>query len=321
MVLYEIFERIKKMKWTAVLLVVFGILAAFFAAMLVGAMRLRTGASSGSDNSIVVVEEDLPAMTVLTSGYVTKRDAGSKKNLPKEYINNLEQAIGRVLSVSVVKGQVLTDNCLITSGTAAQLAATIPAGMRAIGVTLSKSSVTGGLLYPGCVVDIIAAFKLSTNNAAKGQAISTTILQGIEVIAVEDDTIVTPSSDNKPGTSDRSNGMRQTVTLMVDQQQAKTLQLAMEHGSISLAMRNPRDMGTVDFEDAVVLKNGRFREVNAALKSDRSAADANEKGQMEIASAINSDLYQQPSNWQVHIIRGCDVEDKELELSRGEIER
>ena len=156
------------MKLTIIVLVVLGVLAALFASILVSASRTQssTRMNSSSDAEVVLVTKSLPAMSVLTSFFVTK-DAASKNKLPEGYLSSPVQAIGRVLAVPVVEGQVLTESCFVTEGTGAQLAAALPEGMRAVSVTLSRQSVTGGLLYPGCVVDVLASFRLPSSERSK----------------------------------------------------------------------------------------------------------------------------------------------------------
>jgi Flp pilus assembly protein CpaB len=141
------------------------------------------------------------------------------------------------------------------SGPGVHLAATLPEGMRAMSVSLSDYSSLDGLLYPGCAVDVLATFDLRGQTEDKeGGVISTTILRGVQVLAIEDKTAVSASekTDEKAARQDR----RRRVTLMVNPKQAEQLQLAMEHGMISLSMRNPSDrtMADSDERDIVNIK-------------------------------------------------------------------
>jgi Flp pilus assembly protein CpaB len=202
------------------------------------------------------------------------------------------------------------------------------------------------LLYPGCVVDVLAGFKLTYAYQGKGQAISTTLLHGIQVLAVEKKTIVSKQEDEleaaKPPTSSRNI----SVTLMVDPRQAEALQLAMKHGNISLALRNPLDKYPVDF-DATVLSEGRLAKLGSLLGSTvvgsdgadlasklaglMGAGDPNDpnyqssqelysQGQQQSLNDFFSNGSQSSSSpWLVTVIRGAEVKEEEIkEEQEGE---
>jgi len=308
------------MKWAIIVLIVLGVLAALSAALLVSSLRVDLSASArGSpDAEVLLAKTSLPAMSVITSDHVVK-EVVSKNKLPEGYVSSPVQAIGRILAVPVVEGQVLTQSCFVTAGTGAQLAAALPYGMRAVSVTLTQSAVTGGLLYPGCVVDVLASFRLSSTDRSKGQAISTTLLHGIQVLAVEDTSIVS-KKDDKEKTAGSSRGGHLSVTLMVDPRQAEALQLAMGHGSISLAMRNPLDRYPVNV-DATVLSEGRLAKLGSAptpsvfaSKKDRIGQGSSD-GTVFLGDQRQANLSPQ---WGVTVIRGRDVSEEELEIAKRE---
>ena len=126
---------------------------------------------------------------------------------------------------------------------------------------------------------------------------------------------------------------------MVDPRQAEALQLAMGHGSISLAMRNPLDRYPVDV-DATVLSEGRLAKLGSALtpsvfatKKD-SAASAEGKTIKIISTTGKDSLGQEDSGevlylgekrkansspqWAVTVIRGHNVSEEELEIAKRE---
>jgi pilus assembly protein CpaB len=244
--------------------------AAVCAAMLIGS--LRSGSSASGDKKSLEIEVAtaktfLPAMTVITLDHVISEEV-SKDDLPEGRLVRPSQVIGKVLAVPVVKGQVLTYSCFVTEGTGALLAAALPHGMRAVTVTLSSKQLPDSqLLYPGCVVDILVSFRLGGNS--DGQAISTTMLRGIQVLAVAGDSIVSASEDEaqgaaKPSRPSRAAANTAMVTLMVDPKQAEALQLAADNGSIAVAIRNPLDKNLVDME-ATILSQGRLANSGSAL--------------------------------------------------------
>ena len=254
------------MKLGIIILLILGVVAAACAAMLVGSLRSDSSGSGGKNSpeiEVATAKISMPAMTVITLDHVVKKEV-PKQDLPAGRLISPSQVIGKVLAVPVVKGQVLTDSCFVTEGTGAHLAAALPYGMRAVSVTLSSRAIPDDLLlYPGCVVDVLVSFRLSSSD--QGQAISTTMLRGIQVLAVAGESVVS-KSDNETDSANRGrrSGGSVTVTVMVDPKQAAALQLASDNGKIALAIRNPLDKNQVDME-ATVLSQGRLASLGSVL--------------------------------------------------------
>jgi len=328
------------MKLTVLALVLMGLVAAVCVAILVNASQSQSfaGVSTSSETEVVVATDYLPAMSVVTSSYVTKSMA-SKKEVPQGYLTSPVQAVGKILAVPIVEGQVLTESCFVTEGTGAQLAAAIPEGMRAVTITLSGQSVTGGLLYPGCVVDVLASFRLSSMQREKGEALSTTLLHGIQVLAVAGDSVVSKKEkETSPLGKPKNPSGRVTVTLMVDSRQAEALQLAVDYGQVSLAIRNPLDKSPVDI-DATVLSQGRLARLGSELTPAVLAAtetnhllkqpfDANSPAEQTEGQDTEGPpkltptevksyeaLSAEKPSWLVTVIRGSEVKQQEIECA------
>ena len=335
-----------KVKWAVLALVILGLLAALSAALLVRALRTETMAElRGGKAKAVVATKALPAMSWLTSQHIEVKEV-PRKGLAVDYFPDPSQVIGKVIAVPVSKDQVLTRSDLITEGTGAQLAAALPYGKRAVSVPVARHSVMGGLLYPGCIVDVIATFKLRSQEG-QGEAISTTLLHSVQVLAVQDESIVSKSSEveKKAKESGGSSRGELTVTLMVDTRQAEALQIAMGSGKITLAMRNPLDQRTVDSEP-MVLSQGRLARLGEILGPSVFAASSElaevvdinnlEAGgdpnvAIERAVALEGQRtdtehlerlfgYEGGSGrrnpqWQVTVIRGREVKEEVLEVS------
>ena len=320
------------MKWGAVILVVMGLAAALFAALLVKSLlsdNLSQGGVS-SETDVLLASKDMPAMSVIESTDVTVEKV-AKAKLPVGYLSSPAEGIGRILVVPVVQGQVLAESCFIENGVAAQVAASLPTGMRAVSVSLSNDSITGGLLYPGCVVDVLASFKLQSSE--RGQAISTTLLREVQVLAVRGASVVSEKEIEQDKSRSPSNYGRVTVTLMVDPKQAEALQLATENGMISLALRNPLDKSPVDTE-ATVLSQGRLAQLGSAMTtavmagSEGVGTSASPTGDLtsgpgaQTGGAKTSQQKGGPGeapsksreSWPVTVIRGSQVEQEDLDM-------
>lgn len=325
------------MKWGIIVLLILGIAAAASAAILVGILRTDSSTSASKNSSsnveVAMAKISMPAMTIMTLDHVIKEEV-AKEDLPEGRLSSPSKVIGKVLAVPVVKGQILTDSCFVTEGTGALLAAALPYGMRAVSINLSSRAIPDELLlYPGCVVDVIVSFKLSSADRSKGQAISTTMLRGIQVLAVAGDSVV--SKQDKEGKSTakaRRTGSTVVVTLMVEPKQAEALQLAANNGSISLAIRNPLDKRPVDME-ATILSQGRLASLGSVLTPAVLATVQREQGpsaeQAQGDSTTDTDIMgqqfisdeeyriRQSPRWGITVIRGREVTVEELNSHQG----
>jgi Flp pilus assembly protein CpaB len=211
------------------------------------------------------------------------------------------------------------------------------------------------LLYPGCIVDVFATFPLSNN--AKADAVVTPLLQNIQILAVEDETLVPASGGNTKGAgrtprkSSSASTQNVTVTLEVNSRQAAALQLTLERGTLGLAMRNPLDKDWNPMEPMVV-KEGQltaaseavdpqtlalFRNIQHTLGAEafvdvnglpgtgatRAGADPNGRITTAVAPPIPESflpLSQKRSAWQMTIIRGQKVEEAEFEIKQKEVQ-
>jgi pilus assembly protein CpaB len=234
------------MRWQFFALVLVGLIAAVAAAVLVaslktGPLTLREAPapSAPQDVDVVVASKPLARMTTVSEDMVTVKKVPAG-HVPAGAFRSPVEVAGQILVAPVVAGQPLTKSSFAAAGPGVYLAATLAPGMRAMTVSLSDYSGMEGLLYPGCAVDVLASFDLRGKGEQEAGIISATILNNVQVLAIEDRTAV--SGERTEGSASRS-GPRRRVTLMVSPAQAEELQLAMEHGVISLALRNPQDAG------------------------------------------------------------------------------
>lgn len=272
------------MKLGIIILLALGLVAAGSAAVLVTAMQAKSANAQKVENyEVAVLNKDLSAMVVVTLNDIDKQTL-PRNEVPVGAIINPTLAVGRVLAVPVVKGQILTESCFVSQGTGAQLAAALPEGMRAFTVYLATKAIPDRLLlYPGCSVDVLYTAKLATKDS-RGQAMSATILRGIQVLAVQGDSVVSnPQAEEGSTTtaarSTTSGGLQ--VTLLVDPKQAEALQLAIENGSISLTVRNPLDKNMGEM-DATILNQDQLTLFGSAmtLEALSAAQQAQQQEQM-----------------------------------------
>jgi Flp pilus assembly protein CpaB len=231
------------MKWSIIVLVLLGVMAATAAGLLAASLSSRNGhtgiAGPARETQIVVAARPLETNYVLQADALTVRHMPASQ-VPKDSLRDPSLAIGKPLRMPVAEGQMLTANSFIPDESPRNMAnRMLSPGQRAKTVSLPEDAALEGLLYPGCIVDVLWSYKA---DATKGCAMSRTLLENVSVLALNRQTILSDDVDAKAGNdSGRGSRNRQLVTLLLDSKQAATLQLAMDHGTISLALRNPTD--------------------------------------------------------------------------------
>ncbi len=235
------------MKWSVLGLIVVGVVAAMCAAALVVALRAgdsRGVAASADDTAtILIAKADLPRMTVVKSEHIITRTVPGVRSA--SHPADPAQVIGRALSVGVAEGQALREEHFIAEGMGYRLASELKPGTRAVCLSLPRDSALMGILYPGSVVDVLASFKIRSSAGGSNDTLSRTLLQGVQVLAIEGRTAASGSTDDDTKFGSGTRGNRALVTLMLTSKQAEVLQLAISYGSVSLSLRNPADETSV----------------------------------------------------------------------------
>lgn len=296
------------MKMTIVLLVVLGLVAGICAVALVNAIP-GLMSRGGKDVTVVQAARNLPSGTRLVADDL-KMGTVKQHELPSnQYMTNLGLVVNRTLSGDVVEDAALMAYDFETGGSIAELVSKLEPGMRAVSVSLSTSQVTGGLLYPGCIVDVLASFQLRgviNSKDSKGEAVSTTLLERVEVLAIEGQ-LENPDDEEKKGTRAARSTRRTTVTLLLNTKQAEALQVAAANGEISVSMRSPLDELVVD-PNPTVLNRGKLTRRGQLI-------DPIVKGQGGVALQPGDEgAYAESSSWEVKIIRGNKVTDEEIKV-------
>lgn len=139
---------------------------------------------------------------------------------------------GRVVRVSLLKGEPIMESKLAPSGAQPGLSFAIKPGMRAITVRVNDVVGVAGFALPGNYVDILVN---TTDEAARAagenKTISKIVLERILLLAVAQET---SQGEGKPKVVN-------AVTLEVTPEQAEKIDLARSVGSLSLVLRNQLD--------------------------------------------------------------------------------
>ena len=235
------------MKWSVVVLLVLGVVAAICAALLV--ISIQGGGGGGAkpvqdvgearEGSYVVAARDLAARTVVETDAVELRTV-SAKDVPLGSFSQPALVIGQVLRRPLKKGQLFDQSSVSSEDTGVVLAGALQEGKRAVSVPLADSGGVESLLYPGCMVDVLCVMNLKDEEGLGDQPMSMTLLQGIYVLGVGNQTVVSPPAPDDKG-SLVGRAPASTVTVLVDTKQAEMLYLARQRGTVAVALRNPMD--------------------------------------------------------------------------------
>jgi pilus assembly protein CpaB len=299
------------MKWSVIVLIVIGLVSATCVAILVAVLPGQKQSAAPEEVLVSFIE----AVGALESGTVVTREHILVRKVPKGHEPNNAfldpgQAIGKVLNVSMLQGQAFTRACFPAEGGGLELAMHLADGMRAVSMEINDSFGLRGLLYPGSTVDILVSWRSSKD----AEAVSKTLLEKVQVLAVDNRTVSTP--EKKEGKQPKAEKYRKMmVTILVSAEQAQQLQLAVQHGTLSMTLRNPRDTATVaksptHLDDLMVKKK-----VSPPVVVPVPVPNMVEKkpGKEKVVVVAPPEP---KSTWQVNVIQGKTAEDVEFEVPK-----
>ncbi len=163
----------------------------------------------------------------------------ARKDVPAGAILHREDAVGRAVLFKLEANEPVLESKLAPKLGGEGLTAMIEPGKRAVSVQVNETIGVAGFVQPGSKVDV-----LFTRSLQNGDAAATTILQNVAVLAYGRNLQhPTPASDAKQPVI-TPQGV--TVTLLVTQEEAERLTLAVQRGKIQLALRNPLDNEEVE---------------------------------------------------------------------------
>ena len=230
--------------------VILGLLAALFAAVLVGALASGPeGASAlslgGGQVGVSLASRDLPSGHVIGEEDVVEQEVPSTV-ASAEGLLTKRSVLGQVLIRPLVKGQAISARSLAGRGTGPEIEAMLAEGLRATTVTLSDRG-PGTFVYPGSVVDVLAVFEMPSGAVNAGELVSRTVLEGVRVLAVDGyaDAAELTAGGGRSGEGRIRSSRGPIITLLLTPGQAQVLQLARSLGTLSVTLRSSEDLDPV----------------------------------------------------------------------------
>jgi pilus assembly protein CpaB len=146
----------------------------------------------------------------------------------------INQFNGAIVRVPVAAGQPIYDPMVVFAKGSGFLAAVLPKGMRAVAMVITPESDAGGFILPEDHVDILLTRhdREAEKRTGSEKIVTDTILQNVRVLAVDQ------AVEEKGG---QKVVVGRTVTLELSPQQAETLALSHELGTLSLSLRSLMD--------------------------------------------------------------------------------
>jgi len=196
---------------------------------------------------ILVAKNDLSRGQVIGEGDVdwqTWPAASANASFVKrsERPDAINQFVGAIVRESVASGEPIREPAVVFAKGSGFLAAILPKGMRAVSMEVSAENAAGGFILPDDHVDVVLTRhdKMQTAGGAADKIVSESILRNVRVLAIDQ------AVEEKAG---QRVAIGKTATLELTPDQAETLQLAKQQGSLSLALRSLIDSGSDSPDD------------------------------------------------------------------------
>jgi len=151
------------------------------------------------------------------------------------------EVVGKVATQPILAGAMIArTNVDLTT----KLAIRVPIGMRAMSIDTTAEIAVAGLVRPGDRVDVQVIYPGAdaiNGTRGDGESRAQTLLQMVQVLAVGDLVVGTPSASAAQGAMSSPPPAARTVTLALSPDQVSSLSLAKATGSLYLSLRNPAD--------------------------------------------------------------------------------
>lgn len=204
-----------------VLALVFGGLAAFVAYQ----RSARSAAESAANSRLVVVAAiDIEYGTRITPEMI-RQVPWPVSAMPDGVFTQPADAIGKVVNVTVIKGEPIMARRAVESLGGSSLASLITPGKRAMTVRVNDVIGVAGFLLPGNRVDVLGTPQKRNNEEARTE----TLVENLKVLAV----------DQQAQTNKDDPVIVRAVTVEVTPEEAEQIVQATNNGSVQLVLRNP----------------------------------------------------------------------------------
>ena len=190
---------------------------------------------------VLVAKSDLTTGQLITTGDVgwqtwPAASASSRFIRKTDRPDAIKEFAGAVVRMPVAAGEPIRDSkvVMVKGAGGGFLAAVLPHGMRAVAMDIAPDSDAGGFILPNDHVDVMLTRRDKAAEKATGveKYVSETILKNVRVLAVDQ------NIEEKDG---QKVVVGKTATIELDPNQAETLALSRQLGTLSLTLRSLLD--------------------------------------------------------------------------------
>jgi Flp pilus assembly protein CpaB len=163
----------RRRKIVMILGVVLALAAGASAFFLINQAQQQASLAGRATVSIVVAERAIPARKPIEADDVALRDVPVDDTNAQGVVTSPDQVIGRVSSVTILQGQLVTTNLLASTTTGGQFSILGPTetvtpeseAWRAVSLTVSDDRAVGGLIEPNQTVDVFVSATVNVPQA------------------------------------------------------------------------------------------------------------------------------------------------------------
>lgn len=199
---------------------------------------------------IPVAVGDLPVGRTITDNDVMtltlNREQLAKADFPPMWMNSVPQIVGRTLRQPHKNGQPFNPSLFYPTGMAPDVSEKLKPGERAVTISMQPEAVDGMFVTPGSVIDVL--FRAKSDDKLELPDATVTLLSQVRVLAVGTNTVEGERSPAEPG-------KKQTVTLALNDKQARALKVVEERGSLTLTLRNASDATPAEKDGPTTILN------------------------------------------------------------------
>lgn len=246
-----------------VISVIAGIICAVGALWFVYASRAPQAKAEATapTTSVLVAASDIPFGTTIVADMIAKIDWPAAA-VPREAVLDKKEILetpdgARIAMRSFVAGEPFLKAKLSGYGERPILSRKVAEGMRAFTIRINDVSGVAGFLLPGDRVDVMLT-REPENERQRDNKQTTTLLQNVTVLGI--DQLASEETDDPT--------LAKSTTLEVTPEQAQKLALASEVGSLSLSLRNYKNLDEAATRTITVSDLGGERKSAPALRRD-----------------------------------------------------
>jgi pilus assembly protein CpaB len=219
-----------------IVLVIIGIIVAGLAALAVRSTIAPTVQQADAPPSVATTQILVATKTITAGSFVQADNDLSWEEWPSEKVQsppyiiepeaNPQDFNGAVARRTIFAGEPLTQGSVVKPGEGGFMSAVLQQGYRAVSLPVNATTGNAGFIFPGDHVDLILTHAIQ--NMSGQSFVSETFVENVRVLAVDQ---MLDNPENKAL-------LAKTVTLEVVPRQAEAINVALEMGKISLALRS-----------------------------------------------------------------------------------